>query len=355
MASRTSIAHLLMMGLDEYEDLWDQENNANLAALETLAAGYSTFSVSGGTLVLTADNRRFALLVFDGTLASDQIVQVDDTISRFYRITNTTTGNFTLTARAGAGGSTLQIAQGQTVAFITDGTGLSRIRYIAGAADVPFSPAGDIAAATVQAAIEELDSKKAASAHTHATGDITGLDDALSNHTHAISQVTGLQDELDALNAHDGLLAPGFVLPYAGTTAPAGWLECDGSAISRTSYADLFGVIGTSAGSGDGSTTFNIPDYRGEGIRGWDHGRGVDNGRAINSAQGGSIEAHTHSYSRGTVSTSGGSAYSSGMTQNPPFSFVSSVSSGTTGATTGTSGSTETRMRNLAAMFILKY
>jgi microcystin-dependent protein len=54
----------------------------------------------------------------------------------------------------------------------------------------------------------------------------------------------------------------GSVLQFAGTTAPDGWLLCDGSAVSRTSYAALFAAISTSHGTGDGSTTFNVPDYR---------------------------------------------------------------------------------------------
>jgi microcystin-dependent protein len=54
----------------------------------------------------------------------------------------------------------------------------------------------------------------------------------------------------------------GCVLPYAGTTAPEGWLLCDGSAVSRTEFSALFAVVSTSHGIGDGSTTFNIPDYR---------------------------------------------------------------------------------------------
>ena len=58
-------------------------------------------------------------------------------------------------------------------------------------------------------------------------------------------------------------MPPGAVIPYAGKSAPYGWLICDGSAVSRTTYADLFEVIGTTFGSGDGSTTFNLPDLRG--------------------------------------------------------------------------------------------
>ena len=60
----------------------------------------------------------------------------------------------------------------------------------------------------------------------------------------------------------------GTINAYGGATAPDGWMLCQGQAISRTDYADLFNVIGTSFGSGDGSTTFNVPDLRGEFLRG---------------------------------------------------------------------------------------
>ena len=59
------------------------------------------------------------------------------------------------------------------------------------------------------------------------------------------------------------LTPTGAVLAYAGATIPAGFLLCDGRAVSRTTYAALFGVIGTTYGSGDGTTTFNLPDLRG--------------------------------------------------------------------------------------------
>lgn len=61
----------------------------------------------------------------------------------------------------------------------------------------------------------------------------------------------------------DNITPTGVVLPFAGSTAPSGWLLCDGSTISRTTYAALFGVIGTTYGSGDGSTTFVVPDLKG--------------------------------------------------------------------------------------------
>ena len=66
------------------------------------------------------------------------------------------------------------------------------------------------------------------------------------------------------------LVPAGVVMAYAGATAPTGWLLCNGSAISRSTYADLFTAIGVAHGYGDNSTTFNLPDYRGRFIRGRD-------------------------------------------------------------------------------------
>ncbi|QDP54792.1 MAG: putative tail fiber protein [Prokaryotic dsDNA virus sp.] len=64
--------------------------------------------------------------------------------------------------------------------------------------------------------------------------------------------------------AFQGQLAPiGCIMAYAGASAPAGWVFCDGAALSRTAYATLFGQLSTSFGAGDGSTTFNVPDIRG--------------------------------------------------------------------------------------------
>lgn len=78
---------------------------------------------------------------------------------------------------------------------------------------------------------------------------------------------------------------PGKLAFFAGSTAPPGWVERDGHALSRVGYADLFAVIGTTCGAGDGATTFNVPDDRGNTERGWDHGCGLDAGRAFGSEQ----------------------------------------------------------------------
>ena len=93
------------------------------------------------------------------------------------------------------------------------------------------------------------------------------------------------------LNTDDlaGMIPSGTVLYFAGQSAPAGWLKANGAAVSRTAYAALFAAIGTTYGAGDGRSTFNLPDLRGEFIRGWDDGRGVDTVRVFGSAQGDAI------------------------------------------------------------------
>lgn len=88
----------------------------------------------------------------------------------------------------------------------------------------------------------------------------------------------------------DRQLTPaGAIMTFAMSAAPSGWLYCDGRPVSRTGYSRLFAAIGTTYGAGDGSNTFNLPDLRGEFIRGWDDGRGIDSGRTFGSTQKGTI------------------------------------------------------------------
>lgn len=85
-------------------------------------------------------------------------------------------------------------------------------------------------------------------------------------------------------NSGDEFMA-GQVVYFANATPPAGWLKCNGAAVSRATYATLFAAIGTTYGAGDGATTFNVPDLRGTFFRALDDGRGLDTGRVIGSGQ----------------------------------------------------------------------
>lgn len=141
----------------------------------------------------------------------------------------------------------------------------------------------------------------------------------------------------------DAALPAGIVLPYAGSAAPSGWLLCDGSAVSRATYATLFSAISTVYGSGDGSTTFNVPDLRGRVPGGKDNMGGSAAGRLTTAGSGvdgltlgasGGAETHTltqaqmpaHTHSGGATILFGGTAGST--------SYVGNGS-----ATTGSAGS----------------
>lgn len=109
--------------------------------------------------------------------------------------------------------------------------------------------------------------------------------------------VEGFNLTLDPLDNHQILailqkfIPPGAVSFFAMSAAPAGWIKANGAALSRSVYARLFTAIGTNFGPGDGATTFNTPDLRGDFLRSWDDGRGIDTGRVFGSVQKGSLAA----------------------------------------------------------------
>jgi microcystin-dependent protein len=87
------------------------------------------------------------------------------------------------------------------------------------------------------------------------------------------------------VSGSSGLTPAGTVIIVGMNSAPTGYLKANGAAVSRSTYATLFSVVGTTYGAGNGSTTFNLPDLRGNFTRNWDDGRGVDSGRALGSTQ----------------------------------------------------------------------
>ena len=161
----------------------------------------------------------------------------------------------------------------------------------------------------------------------------------------------------------DGIV--GQVVYFARNTAPEGWLKCNGATISRTTYAELFNAIGTTFGAGDGST-FGLPDLRGEFIRGWDDGRGVDSGRTFGVSQGDSTKLpnnafitdnpgdHNHTYTQSNSfpqASPGGGIFIYRVRDDPH-------TTGDAGAHTHTitgGGDAETRPKNVALLACIKY
>ena len=150
-------------------------------------------------------------------------------------------------------------------------------------------------------------------------------------------------DDIDStMKTISDKIPSGVIQMYRASVAPFGWLECDGSAVSRTTYSSLFAIIGTTFGEGDESTTFNLPDLRGEFVRGWDNERGVDSERVLGSSQEDELKSHTHFVGAGTTMGS----------LHPYVSNAINTLSST--ITVGATGGTETRPRNIALMYIIK-
>lgn len=134
---------------------------------------------------------------------------------------------------------------------------------------------------------------------------------------------------------------PGLIEAYAMQAVPTGRLACNGAAVSRTTFAALFAAIGTTWGAGDGTTTFNVPDLRGEFLRGWDAGRGIDPGRAFATLQSSDFAVHAHSTA--VVVGQGGATPGGWMFDIPGAGM------------TGEAGGTETRPRNRAIQYCIVF
>lgn len=151
------------------------------------------------------------------------------------------------------------------------------------------------------------------------------------------------------------IMPPGTSIDFAGSVAPAGFLKENGAAVSRATYARLFAVIGTTYGAGNGSTTFNLPDSRGEVFRGLDEGRGVDPGRGLGSVQLDQVQGMAYQLLWGQGET--GVTYSGNNLRKYSIAYAADQVSGP--ISDGVNGTprigAETRMRNVARLKCIKY
>jgi microcystin-dependent protein len=168
----------------------------------------------------------------------------------------------------------------------------------------------------------------------------------------------------------------GFISMWPTSSVPTGWLECNGAAISRTTFAALFAVIGTTYGPGNGSTTFNIPDLRGRFVRAWDHGATRDSdssfrtnrgdgttGDNVGTIQLDDLESHRHFVVADEQSGNPGNPAVDNSNQicrhmqsgsnTTNYLLTGSALDSTQGRSSATGGS-ETRPHNINLMFVIK-
>lgn len=183
---------------------------------------------------------------------------------------------------------------------------------------------------------------------------------------------TDLKAYVDAaIAAIPSTTLPGTIQSFGFTAVPTGWLVCNGQAVLRTTYANLFAAISTFYGNGDGVNTFNVPDFRGIFMRGQEGGSGRDSGRVFGTYQADDYIKHDHIHYTSTKAN-GDSSFS---LFNPTYT---GGAQGGTGPWVGASGNTrmgyllvtdvnsqiplrtaanpglETRPKNLTAVFMIK-
>jgi|GEM_PF-4975440 len=227
-------------------------------------------------------------------------------------------------------------------------------RFTAGTYQALVDNIMDAAITALWAEIAGKPSTFTPSPHDHAWSEVISKPSTFtpSAHTHTSAQITDFWD-----------FWIGVPIPWYTETPPVGFIELNGAAISRSVYSELYSKYGTRFGAGNGSTTFNVPDLRGEFIRGWDNGRGVDVGRELGSVQGDEFKEHNH-YSDirfnklsaraddidGAATTAQTDA-GGGATEYR----IGQMSDYWEEATLKSTGGSETRPRNVAFMYIARY
>jgi microcystin-dependent protein len=257
------------------------------------------------------------------------------------------------TANSAANQSTAGLQTQITAATNTANTAIttanaanSTANGIAGTANTALTNA-NAAVVTANAAVVTANaaSVTATNAETTANAISSTANTALTT-ANAISSTanTALTNANAAIVAANAAVPAGSVFYFAANAAPTNFLKANGAAISRATYSALFTAVGTTFGVGDGSTTFNVPDLRGEFIRGWDDSRGIDSGRAFGSGQADGFKSHAH-----TVAMALSRTQAAGNVT--PGSVI-----GSNGSITSSSvGGTETRPRNVALLACIKF
>jgi len=261
------------------------------------------------------------------------VIQIPSGVGGQWIVRNRTSGAYTITINSGGGGTSVVIAQGTNTPVFSDGTNISLTNTQA-------SPGSNTQVIY------------------NSSGSLVGSSNLTFDGTNLTAGGT-VKSSSGGIIFPDGSTQTvaasspiGSMIMFAASTPPTGWLECNGSLVSTTTYANLYGVIGTTFGSGSG--TFGLPDMRGYFARGWDHGAGVDSGRAFGSTQTDAFQGHLHPQTGATLVISsfgipGG--YSGSVLTTESANTGSPVNDGTNGVPRTAS---ETRPKNVALMYIIK-
>lgn len=395
----TTSLRLVLPVTGELTGTWgDTVNNGLTQLVEAAIAGTAAVTMTDANYTLSTANeaadeaRCMFISLSGGSLTATRDV-ICPSVSKLYVVLNDTTGGQSIRFKTAAG-TGITLANGQRALLYCDGTNVTNAIGLP-----PLSGTGSNATTLSSLGALGADTQAKSSAYTVVEGDRGDVLFCTSTFTLSLTAAATLGDGfsfglvntgtgsitidpngaetidgaatlaiapnqttwvvtdgtvwrtvgLTSNPASDTLVPTGLVGAFARNSAPTGWLKANGAAVSRTTYAALFAASGTTFGSGDGSTTFNLPDLRGEFVRGWDDGRGVDSGRVFGSAQAGQMQAHTHAVPVALNSSIG--AFGSALSASQAADFAGNAS----GSAGGTSNSSENRPRNIALLHCIKY
>lgn len=316
-----------LVGDGDQSGIWGQTTNNNLGALvEQAIAGVVTINMLDTNYTLTnfngvTDEARNQVIVLTGTNTAQRNL-IAPLVEKTYVVKNTTVGGFAVQI-IGSSGTGVIIPNGVTTSVYCDGLNFYAANN--GAAG-NFTVNGNLAVTGATTLTGALGGSTATF-----SGAISSVSPAFTGVPTAPTAAAGTNTTQIATTAFvlaNGVPTGGLVMWSTGT-APNGFLLCDGTAVSRTTYATLFAIVGTTFGVGDGSTTFNVPNYTNR----------MPYGTTV-GATGGSANATlvSHTHTATSAVTDPGHAHSiiDGQVNtrtNPYFNWV-----GTGGASVGTNG-----------------
>jgi microcystin-dependent protein len=367
-SSYTTSLKIQQIGNGEQAGTWGSTTNTNWNLAEQAIAGVQTITMSNTNYTLsnlngTLDEARNMVLVVSGTNSAIYQV-VAPLVNKFYVVTNNTTGGYAITIGGGSG-AIVTVPNGTTVQVYCDGTNF----YSAQTSSAGnFNVNGNLTVSGNETAVGNMAiggtlGVTGTSAFTGAatfTASPTMPTPTFGDSTTKGATTAFVQTAISAAGLS------GQITMWPTTSAPTGWLLCNGAAVSRTTYSALFAVVGTTFGTGDGSTTFNLPNYQDR--------MPIGSGTIASSigATGGSKDAIVVSHNHTATSTDaghvhltyygGGSSGSAGLTapSGTPIAYGAAYSGTgyasitTTVASAGASGTNANLPPYLGINFIIK-
>jgi len=360
-SSYTTSLKIQEIGNGDQSGVWGATTNTNWTLIEQAVAGVQTITMSNSNYTLTnlngvSDEARNMVLVVQGTNSGIYQIVAPLNQPKMYVVYNNTTGGYAITIGASSG-AVITIPNGVTAQVYTDGTNFYSAQT--GSAG-NFNVNGTLTASGIaDTGALSAASLSVSGATSLATGSISGIMTAPTATTGTNTTQLATTAFVNAsITANPGVLS-GSLLMWPTTSAPTGYLNCDGTAVSRSTYASLFAVVSTTFGSGDGSTTFNLPNYTNRMPYGATIGStgGSANAIVVSHTHTATVTDPNHSHAVNAVGFTGDGSFALGSGSGQPQ--VTSTSPAVTGisvsnSTTGVSGTNANLPPYLGINFIIK-